>query len=63
MNLLGVGPQVALQFATVETLKKYFKRNYYKEGEELGLKHILMSGFITGLPSALVVVNFYFYDL
>lgn len=28
MNLLGVGPQVALQFGTVETLKKYIKRNY-----------------------------------
>ncbi len=28
MNLLGVGPQVALQFGTVETLKKYIKRTY-----------------------------------
>lgn len=28
MNLLGVGPQVALQFGTVETLKKYIKKNY-----------------------------------
>ena len=32
VNLLGVGPQVALQFGTVETLKKYFMRNYVKEG-------------------------------
>lgn len=28
INLLGVGPQVALQFGTVETLKKYLKRKY-----------------------------------
>lgn len=28
VNLLGVGPQVALQFGTVETLKKYIKRTY-----------------------------------
>lgn len=27
-NLLGVGPQVALQFAVVETLKKHFKKVY-----------------------------------
>ena len=26
-NLLGVGPQVALQIATVEIMKKYIKRN------------------------------------
>ena len=31
MNLLGVGPQVALQFGTVETLKKYIKRKYEPE--------------------------------
>ena len=30
MNLLGVGPQVALQFGTTETFKKYFKRKYCK---------------------------------
>lgn len=30
-NLLGVGPQVALQFLTVETLKKYIKRNIEKD--------------------------------
>jgi hypothetical protein len=28
MNLLGVGPQVSLQFGTVETLKKYMKKKY-----------------------------------
>lgn len=27
-NLMGVGPQVAFQFATVETLKKFFKKTF-----------------------------------
>lgn len=30
MNLLGVGPQVSIQFGVVETLKKYLKRNFVK---------------------------------
>lgn len=57
-NLLGVGPQVALQFGTVETLKKYIKRNFEPDKERLSLHYISLCGAIAGLPSALVVVTF-----
>lgn len=61
MNLLGVGPQVALQFGTAETLKKYFKKKYTKENEDLPIKFIYLSGLIAGVPSAMVVVRSVFY--
>ena len=58
MNLLGVGPQVSIQFGVVETLKKFLKRNYVQEGEDLPLNLILLCGFLAGVPSASVVVSY-----
>jgi solute carrier family 25 carnitine/acylcarnitine transporter 20/29 len=56
VNLLGVGPQVALQFGVVETLKKYIKRNIQPDKDKLSLPFVTLSGFVAGLPSALVLV-------
>ena len=55
-NLLGVGPQVALQFATVETLKKWIKRTYEPNQDRLSLHFIALCGWAAGLGSALIVV-------
>ena len=55
--LIGVGAQVSVQFGFVETLKKTMKMNYADEHGLLHWKYSFLAGFMTGLPSALIVVH------
>lgn len=56
--LLGVGPQVALQFATNEFVKRAIAKlnEGNRQGGLLTIKEALASGFLTGIPSSLLVV-------
>jgi hypothetical protein len=56
VNLLGVGPQISLQFGVVETLKKFIKKNYEPHAQRLSLPYVVLSGLAAAVPSALVVV-------
>lgn len=56
MPLLGVGFQVSLQFAVVETLKKAMKAQFANEEGKLSLPIIMACGAIASIPSALTVV-------
>lgn len=56
--LIGVGAQVSVQFGFVETLKKLMKEKYADEHGLLHWKYSFLSGFVTGLPSAIIVVFF-----
>ena len=56
--LIGVGAQVSVQFGVVETLKKIMKKNYSDEQGNLHWKYSFLSGFICGLPSAILAVLF-----
>lgn len=54
--LLGVGAQVSVQFGFVESLKKIMKKTYADGNGNLHWKYSFLSGLLSGLPSALVVV-------
>jgi hypothetical protein len=54
--LIGVGAQVSLQFGIVETLKKIMKKRYADSQGNLHWKYSFISGLLSGIPSALVVV-------
>ncbi len=56
MPLLGVGAQVSVQFGFVETLKKLMKTKYADSEGNLHAKYSLISGVLTGIPSAIVLV-------
>lgn len=56
MPLIGVGAQVSLQFGTVETLKKIIKQNFAEKDGSLHWKYSVLSGTLSGIPSAIVVV-------
>lgn len=55
--LLGVGPQVALQFASNEFMKKLLLKLQASETGSSGpnITTAFASGFLSGIPSALVV--------
>lgn len=55
--LIGVGAQVSVQFGIVETLKKIMKRSFADSKGNLHAQYSFLSGFICGLPSALIVVS------
>jgi solute carrier family 25 carnitine/acylcarnitine transporter 20/29 len=57
MPLLGVGAQVSLQFGTVETIKKIIKVNFSEPDGSLHWKYSVLSGVLSGIPSAFVVVT------
>ena len=57
MPLIGVGAQVSLQFGTVETLKKIIKKNFAEPDGTLHWKYSVLSGALSGIPSAIVVVH------
>jgi hypothetical protein len=61
--LLGVGAQVSVQFGFVETLKKIMKKSYADEQGNLHWKYSFVSGLLSGIPSALVVVNYILFRL
>lgn len=56
MPLIGVGAQVSLQFGTVETLKKLVRTKFAEADGSLHWKYSALSGTLSGIPSALVVV-------
>lgn len=56
MPLIGVGAQVSLQFGTVETLKKIIRSKFAEEDGSLHWKYSVLSGSLSGIPSAIVVV-------
>ena len=55
--LIGVGAQVSVQFAIVETLKKMMKTRYADSRGVLAPQYSFLSGVIAGIPSALIVVT------
>ena len=55
--LIGVGAQVSVQFGMVESLKKIMKTNFADKDGKLAPKYSFVSGLITGVPSAIIVVN------
>lgn len=57
--LLGVGAQVSLQFGTVETLKKVIQSKFGEADGSLHWKYSVLCGVISGIPSAIAVVNFH----
>lgn len=54
--LLGVGAQVSMQFGFVESLKKIMKTKFADKEGKLEPKFSFLSGLLTGIPSALVIV-------
>jgi solute carrier family 25 carnitine/acylcarnitine transporter 20/29 len=56
--LIGVGAQVSVQFGFVETLKKIMKKKYADPQGQLHWQYSFLSGFLCGIPSAIVVVLF-----
>lgn len=56
MPLIGVGAQVSLQFGTVETLKKIIRTKFAEKDGSLHWKYSVLSGALSGIPSAIVVV-------
>ena len=55
--LIGVGAQVSVQFGIVESLKKMMKAKYADKDGVLAPKYSFIAGLISGVPSAIVVVN------
>lgn len=55
---IGVGAQVSVQFGLVETMKKTLRRNFADKNGNLGPEFSFLSGFVTGIPSAIIVVHF-----
>ena len=56
--LVGVGAQVSVQFGVVESLKKVFRQGMLERGHEhLHHYYAALAGFISGTPSALLVVH------
>ena len=56
--LIGVGAQVSVQFGVVESLKKVFKKGMLERGHDhLHHHYTALAGFISGTPSALLVVS------
>ena len=56
--LVGVGAQVSVQFGVVESLKKVFRKGMLERGHEhLHYLYAALAGFISGTPSALLVVH------
>jgi len=60
--LIGVGAQVSVQFGLVETMKKILKNNFADKNGNLAPHFSFLSGFVTGLPSAIIVVQFTLYS-
>ncbi len=58
MPLMGVGVQVSVQFAIVETLKKMFKKNYGNPDGTLDAKYTFLCGAVAGVFSGIIVVCF-----
>jgi len=54
--LLGVGAQVSVQFGFVESLKKMMKSTFADQNGNLHWKYSFLSGLLSGIPSALIVV-------
>ena len=58
--LIGVGAQVSVQFAFVESLKKMLKVNFADKDGRLHEKYSFIAGFFSGIPSAIIVVYLVF---
>jgi hypothetical protein len=56
--LIGVGAQISIQFCIVESLKKIMKSTFADADGNLHWKYSFLSGFLGGVPSALIVVFF-----
>ena len=56
--LLGVGAQVSVQFAVVETLKKKWKKTHVGPNGILDPKYSFIAGLLSGIPSAIIVVHY-----
>ena len=55
--LIGVGAQVSVQFGVVESLKKMMKKTFADNHGKLPSHFSFLCGFISGLPSAIIVVT------